>query len=163
VACPLRTTDLNTWPNQRRWDLPHRRTDSTFRVSTNFTAAHFTAKSHRVNSSQKSHRCRLHLRWHSFSHCARSMEIGEGLNKDRFETYNLAVCENSSCRTARFLYQPVFHPYSTFRYRGIPPEVLETLALLKCTSSANFHSRSPTCSCKPIKCMLKTLFRGCKQ
>jgi len=52
---------LDTWPKQRTWDLAIRRSRSTFSF-TNFTAVHFVAKCHAVNSSQKSHLCCLHLR-----------------------------------------------------------------------------------------------------
>jgi len=74
VGVPSRTRLANfswdilvTWPNHRSYNFySYKWTD--IRGSTNFTAAHFIAKYHVVNSSQKSHLFGLYLRWHSFSH-----------------------------------------------------------------------------------------------
>ena len=85
----------------------------------NFTAGHFVAKFHTVNSSQNSHLCRLYS---PFNHYPKFMTTGENRKKDRFKMWQICGVwklpwpqSDKAHAELRLLYKSVCqHPCSAF-------------------------------------------------
>ena len=105
---------LFTYLNQQSWD---RSMVKWFDIPgfLNFTAAHFLAKCHALNSSHKSHLHRLHLEYYSFSRYARLIAKGEDRNKNWFKKgqlcyfWRLRFCDDWAIKLKqKFVSLPIF-------------------------------------------------------